>query len=407
MTFIGKIDPLTATDDAVPDLERRIDALLRVKLSRLKLPPDIKLLFKRRIGSTVRRTTTAWCNWVALLVLLNLAFDGFMVPPSLIRLTILFRLCLCAGFIAGGLLFRKEIAVSLAPLYIGLPCVLCIIFAGVIGLLAHDTLLLCRYLNDALIVCATAIMFVGLDMTFSLGLAAAVLPAIAMVIALSDLHPAGTKLQVMFFDACLLTALIYGRHVQNLVQMRMFLLNIRDELRNAEARIRHEKLSSIAYTDKLTEIPNRRYFDETCAGLNVNAQNLLPLSICMIDIDHFKLLNDKLGDPQGDRCLKRVAAAIRANLRGQQDIAARYGGEEFVLLLPGTDLGTACGIAERVRAAVQELEHPNPGSPHEVVTVSIGVAVWQARPLALPALMQAADQALYRAKITGRNRVST
>jgi len=135
--------------------------------------------------------------------------------------------------------------------------------------------------------------------------------------------------------------------------------------------------------------------------------NLLPLSICMIDIEHFKLLNDTLGHLQGDRCLKLVAAAMRGNLRGQSDILARYDGEEFVLLLPGTDMAAACEVAERIRAAVKDLEHPNPGSPHGVVTVSIGVAELLSPPIVLPTLLENADHALYRAKLSGRNRVST
>jgi diguanylate cyclase (GGDEF)-like protein len=187
----------------------------------------------------------------------------------------------------------------------------------------------------------------------------------------------------------------------------MFLLNMRDELREAQARARHEKLSSIAYTDKLTDIPNRRYFDEICASMSETTKHLLPLALCMIDIDHFKRLNDKLGHLQGDRCLKLVAAAIRNNLRGQSDILARYGGEEFVLLLPGTDLAAAYDIAERVRAAIVALDHPNPGAPQSVVKVSIGVAELLTPPIALQTLLQSADQALYRAKLSGRNRVST
>jgi diguanylate cyclase (GGDEF)-like protein len=182
---------------------------------------------------------------------------------------------------------------------------------------------------------------------------------------------------------------------------------MRDEIRDSAARARNALLSSIAYTDPLTEISNRRFFDEICATITENTANLLPLSICMIDIDHFKNLNDTLGHLQGDRCLKLVAATIRNNLRSPSDIAARFGGEEFVVLFQNTDLNAAYEVAERIRGAIMDLEHPNPGVPAGIVTVSIGVADLQNPPIAIQTLIANADEALYRAKLTGRNRIST
>jgi diguanylate cyclase (GGDEF)-like protein len=100
-----------------------------------------------------------------------------------------------------------------------------------------------------------------------------------------------------------------------------------------------------------------------------------------------------------------IATAIRNNLRGNADILARYGGEEFVLLLPGTDSHGAFEVVERIRIAVMSLNHPNPGTPSEIVTVSAGIAVAATRPVSTETLLGSADLALYRAKSTGRNRV--
>ncbi len=394
-------------EDSVPELEQRIDALLRVKLRHLKIPTDIKPLFDRRLRGNLRRSTAAWCFWVAVLVLLNTVFDVFMLPLKILPLILLFRITLGATLGVAGWLFKHDILVRLAPFYIGLPCVLAVTFAGTAGLVAHDPGLLDRYMNDALIVVASAIMFVGLDMSFALTLAAICLPLMAAFLLAANLHPAAAGLQEIFFDTCTIGALTYGRHMQSLVLSRMFLLNMRDELRNSDAKARHAQLSSIAYTDPLTDIPNRRYFDEICAKLDDATPGLLPVSICMIDIDHFKSLNDRLGHLQGDRCLKLIAATIRNSLRSRTDILARFGGEEFVLLLPATDMDNAYEIAERIRAAIVELAHANPGSPFGVVTASIGVCEQQKPPLTLQTLLQNADHALYRAKITGRNRVST
>jgi diguanylate cyclase (GGDEF)-like protein len=109
---------------------------------------------------------------------------------------------------------------------------------------------------------------------------------------------------------------------------------------------------------------------------------------------------------QGDHCLRVIASTIRHNLRGKTDVLVRYGGEEFVLLLPGTDIDRAADIAERVRAAIAGLRHPNPGSEYGIITASIGIAMVNAHPVKIEAMIEQADNALYRAKTAGRNRVS-
>ncbi|MDE8348822.1 MAG: GGDEF domain-containing protein, partial [Acidocella sp.] len=135
-------------------------------------------------------------------------------------------------------------------------------------------------------------------------------------------------------------------------------------------------------------------------------KNLIPLSICMIDIDKFKSLNDQLGHLRGDHCLRVVADTIRNNLRGKSDILIRYGGDEFLLILPGTDGVRAVEVAERVLAAITDLQHANPGSPFGIITASIGVYTHLSHPISGDTLIEHADTALYRAKTAGRNRVS-
>jgi diguanylate cyclase (GGDEF)-like protein len=406
MTFIGKIAQQSPESSADSSLARRIDELLQVRLSRLRMPADLKPLFERRVRRNHRKTTASWCGIVALIALLDGGFDFFLLPPHLIALAMIFRLTLAVLLGAAGTLCRLGRCDRLAPCLIGLPCILSIAFAGVTGLLTHQPELLARYLSDSVLLVATAIIFVGLELRFSRILAGVSVPLIAAFLLASNLHPAAIRLQEIFSDGCTIFGLLYGRRIQNLMQARLFLLNLRDELRNAEVQARHDELANIAYTDQLTSIPNRRHFDELCAGLSGAHPSLLPLSLCMIDLDHFKSLNDRLGHLEGDHCLQLVAAAIRGTLRGGADFAARYGGEEFLLLLPGTGAGTAREIAERVRGAIIDLALPNPGAPLGIVTASIGIATLTAPPLAVPALLKTADQALYRAKITGRNRVS-
>jgi len=126
----------------------------------------------------------------------------------------------------------------------------------------------------------------------------------------------------------------------------------------------------------------------------------------MIDIDHFKRLNDRYGHGTGDLCLKRLAALLLAELRKTDDLAVRYGGEEFLLLLPGLNMVDAIRLADRIRKSIESAAIPNEGSGMRgVVTASFGVAASSTSDLSSVELIAAADQALYAAKSKGRNQV--
>ncbi len=129
-----------------------------------------------------------------------------------------------------------------------------------------------------------------------------------------------------------------------------------------------------------------------------------PVGLIMLDIDNFKSFNDAYGHPQGDVVLKQVARVLRGNSR-EVDLAARYGGEEMALILPHTDLEGSHAIAERIRAAVEELRVPRlDGDEPLRVTLSVGVSVTSGRDKDM--LIGDADAALYRAKREGKNRTS-
>jgi diguanylate cyclase (GGDEF)-like protein len=123
----------------------------------------------------------------------------------------------------------------------------------------------------------------------------------------------------------------------------------------------------------------------------------------MIDIDHFKRINDTFGHPAGDRVLAMLGQIVKGTVR-TEDLFARYGGEEFAVLCRGTNLDGAAALAERLREKVQAVSLDCAGGPI-AVTVSIGVATWLEHPDASKKLVTDADQALYEAKRTGRNRV--
>jgi diguanylate cyclase (GGDEF)-like protein len=159
-------------------------------------------------------------------------------------------------------------------------------------------------------------------------------------------------------------------------------------------------------TDALTEVPNRRGFDQEIDRTWRAAQReARPLSLLMVDVDNFKDYNDVNGHVAGDECLKRVATALKASLLRPNDFLARYGGEEFAVILPGTDGDGALRVAERLRAAVENLAMPSGQPSGAVVTVSIGYSSTLPLPRqSLTPWLVAADVALYMAKQQGRNR---
>lgn len=167
-----------------------------------------------------------------------------------------------------------------------------------------------------------------------------------------------------------------------------------------------EELDLLSRQDALTGLANRRHFDESLeqewrrAGRQKSS-----LAILMVDVDNFKHYNDKLGHPEGDRCLKRVANLLAAHARRPGELVARYGGEEFVLIFPDTDHQQAVNLAEHVIDSVRRALIPQPeGLDRWYVTVSIGVsATIPSDRLTSSRLLVAADEALYEVKRSGRN----
>ena len=178
-------------------------------------------------------------------------------------------------------------------------------------------------------------------------------------------------------------------------------------LQAAQAVVRtrlYEQSERLATTDGLTGLLNRRTFNAQLLGRLREAQRYnRPLSLLLLDIDHFKKVNDTHGHPAGDAVLRGVAQVAQTQAR-ETDIVARYGGEEMVLILPETDARGAHAIAERLRKAVEAAAHPTERGSLRV-TVSIGVSTWPGGGDGAEGLVESADKALYRAKQAGRNRV--
>jgi diguanylate cyclase (GGDEF)-like protein len=166
-----------------------------------------------------------------------------------------------------------------------------------------------------------------------------------------------------------------------------------------------QRQRELSNADPLTGVFNRRFFDDYFASEMERAARFgAPISVAMIDVDHFKQFNDRFGHAAGDVVLQRVAHALQVGVR-RSDLVARYGGEEFVVLFRGAGADQAMEIVERMREGIQSASHLIGDNRPVHVTVSAGVASWPSEGRAVGDLIATADRRLFEAKESGRNRV--
>ena len=203
---------------------------------------------------------------------------------------------------------------------------------------------------------------------------------------------------------------LYSLYTLEYDERHSYLMGLRQRLLQRDLTHANQALERVSRFDALTQVANRRHFDDFLDRLWTRAQGEPDneVAILMLDVDHFKAYNDRYGHPAGDACLAEVAKALRQSLRRPEDLVARYGGEEFIVVLNRTPLAQAIATAERVRAAVEALSMRHEAAfTHGKVTVSVGVATAMAqdRKASPQKLISQADEALYQAKNRGRNRV--
>ena len=192
--------------------------------------------------------------------------------------------------------------------------------------------------------------------------------------------------------------------MERIYEMRRKLHAVQRDLMHA-----NEALSFASLHDQLTGIANRRNFDTTLLReFNHARRDKHPLSLLMCDIDYFKVYNDRYGHMAGDDCLKKIAEAIASVPQRSTDLACRYGGEEFAVIMPNTDWQGSRDLAEKIRLSVSARKIPHEGSKVDnYVSLSLGLATYNGQFKTIDELMKASDDALYRAKEKGRNRLES
>src|SRR3990167_1042323 len=394
--------------EETPIEAEEVERLLNNGKPALRLPEPLEKAFLADAGPQRLRTMVI-CGILVAVIFNFLLVSDWLLLPDQFDLALRLRLFLFTpGIIVGVFLLSRMASPSMREWLLIIPAAAACAMNAWLCMSSTDPLAV-PYLSSL----ATIAMFANsvVRMRFA---PAAVLDAIIMLLYVVAAINMPTSQAPILIPGCLLLACtmvftLYGCYCQERDDRLNWLLHLRERLLLQDLEVANQELHDASRSDMLTEVANRRHFDEHLAEVwERNKRDGGEVALIMIDVDHFKAYNDRYGHPVGDACLKAVASALKRRLRGPGDLIARYGGEEFIAVLSGTSLHTVQGAAERIRRGIEGLNilHAT-SSTHAVVTVSIGVTTM--RPLAPGAtttrLISAADEALYQAKKGGRNRV--
>lgn len=400
--------PHDAPAPADTDMAELVDQTLAQRFAMLRFPAPLETRFRQDTGPERLKTLTIAGTVVPFVLNIFLISDHAMLPDVfdqalMLRLWLFTPLCLMGMWLMGRtphLLLRELMAVAASLLACVIEIYLCSISqspraAPYITGLALIILYVNVFVRPRFWMAVPASLGMLLAYAVSLWTVAGHNPALSIPIGLILVSTAQFTLYYLY------TLEHEERH--------NYLLALRQRLLKRELTRANEQLEKVSRSDALTQVSNRRHFDEFLERLWQRARGEdAEVSVLMFDVDHFKAYNDLYGHPAGDACLVKLADALKRTLRRPGDLLARYGGEEFIAVLNRTPLSQAQVVAERVRQAVEAMGLPNQASPsHPNVTMSIGVACLRAQDpdASTQRLISLADEALYQAKNGGRNRV--
>ncbi len=351
----------------------------------------------------------AWMVWVVVLDILTLAVNAALLPAETVRLMFAPASILVPAALASAVVFLRPRPLWMQGAAILVGVYLILLSVALVGVSAGGEYYE-RHLTIMLFVAVTAIIIFPIPFSWTMSIAGYALGLYLVFQLHNSAIERGSALAGALFFATGVIATVVARQTANILAHKTFLLELRDAIRLTELTDANVRLELLARTDPLTGIANRRWMIETLDRVwNGERDWARGTAVLMCDIDHFKQLNDSLGHAEGDRCLVKVAGIIQSSLRDERDQVARYGGEEFLVLLQDADVREAASVAEAIRSRVETASLPNPHSTTgPYVTVSIGLAATKPGEKTLSAneLQRQADEALYRAKQAGRNRVS-
>jgi diguanylate cyclase (GGDEF)-like protein len=372
-----------------PHYERRFLAFCTPRLE--------KEYFKNCITSVLSFNAISFIVSLSGIFAPALVCKHFVIIQSLVVIPILAILAASQRFSALGAYYREFNVLNIVLAYIGMTY----IDRGLPG--------------DVSIYLAFAFVYLPIKVNVltivpyrsALGLAVFYAPAFVLNCVTRPAFPPAA--QIFMISTFLMTthATLIARYRIEQAERVNYLTFLRENLRNADIREKNAELAHQSRTDALTGLSNRRDFDERfAAAIDEVGRTQQPLAVLILDIDKFKMYNDSLGHPEGDKCIFAVAQAVARSVGSEPNFASRIGGEEFAVVIPGAGAEAATEAARNIRAAVEALRIPHPAlGERRIVSVSLGAACLNPACLEAPgALLGRPDAALYRAKRAGRDR---
>lgn len=399
------LDPATPADAQMAEL---IDQTLTQRFATLRFPALLETKFLQDTGPQRLKTLTIAGTVVAFVLNIFLVSDHAMLPDVfeqalMLRLWLFTPICLIGMWLMGrmpNLLLRELMAVIASLLACCIEVYLCSI---------SQSPRAAPYITGLALIILYVNVFVRPRFWMAVPTTLGMLLAYVVSLWTVAGHSPALSIPIGLILASTAQFTLYYLYTLEHEERYNYLLALRQRLLKRELTRANEQLEKVSRSDALTQVSNRRHFDEFLERLWQRARgDDAEVSILMFDVDHFKAYNDLYGHPAGDACLVKVAEVLKRTLRRPGDLLARYGGEEFIAVLNRTPLAQAQVVAERVRQAVEAMGLPNEASPsHANVTMSIGVASMRAQDpdASTQRLISLADEALYQAKNGGRNRV--
>ena len=405
---LNRIGSLFLPDEAtLLEAENELRAVVERGFRFLRFPPRIENLFYGH--DTPRRRKRYLILGLVAVVLYNVfCFSDMIVLRDIYTVAWFIRLAMVTPlmFIIFLLIYLRKLERLTDPM-IGLLMIIICFSILVMLLLSKDPNEI-HYHTGVIIIIIFGNIVVGLRFITALVCSAIVLVLYSALLPIATTMPPEAIINHSLVLSTAIVMSLIGNYQMEAELRRVFLVSLLNRVDSIKLEQSNRILEQLSISDPLTGLYNRRYFDSALEReWRASQRSGKPLSLLYIDIDHFKSYNDTYGHKTGDTCLVRVAETIRSAARRPYDVCARYGGEEFVSLLPGTDVEQALGIAERIRTEVEGMciaNYRSDAAPN--LTVSIGLAGGMTQLIPGPySLIDAADNAMYRAKREGRNRV--